>query len=43
VTVNPASVLTPGFLRGIFDRFEGNNDVDIDPQFPPPSAGEANP
>jgi hypothetical protein len=38
VAVNPASVLTPGFLRGIFNVFESNNDVDIELQLPPPSA-----
>jgi uncharacterized protein YhdP len=40
VTVNPASVLTPGVLRGLFDLFESSNEVDIDQQFPPPSAQE---
>jgi hypothetical protein len=34
VAVNPASVLTPGFLRGIFDLFESNNEVDIEQQLP---------
>jgi hypothetical protein len=37
IAVNPASVLTPGFLRGIFDLFESNNDVDIEQQLAPPS------
>ncbi|HEY7495407.1 MAG TPA: AsmA-like C-terminal region-containing protein, partial [Candidatus Tectomicrobia bacterium] len=37
VAVNPASVLTPGFLRGIFDLFESSNDVDIEQQLSPPS------
>jgi uncharacterized protein YhdP len=37
VAVNPASVLTPGFLRSIFNVFESNNDVDIELQLPPPS------
>ena len=37
VAVNPASALTPGFLRGIFDLFESNNDVDIEQQLSPPS------
>jgi uncharacterized protein YhdP len=37
VAVNPASVLTPGFLRGIFDLFESNNDVDIEQQLSPSS------
>jgi uncharacterized protein YhdP len=40
VAVNPASVLTPGVLRGLFDLFESSNDVDIDQQFPPPSLQE---
>jgi len=28
VRVNPASVVTPGFLRGFFDLFEGSGDTD---------------
>jgi hypothetical protein len=40
VAVNPASVLTPGFLRGIFDLFESSNDVDIEQQLSPPSPEE---
>ena len=40
VAVNPASVLTPGFLRSIFNVFESNNDVESELQLPPPS-GEA--
>jgi hypothetical protein len=40
VAVNPASVLTPGFLRGLFNVFESNDDVDIEMQLPPPSAEE---
>jgi uncharacterized protein YhdP len=44
VAVNPASVLTPGFLRGIFDLFEGsNNDVDIEQQLPAPPPQETSP
>jgi hypothetical protein len=43
VTVNPASVLTPGALRGIFELFESSSDVDIDQQFPPPSSEESSP
>jgi hypothetical protein len=43
VTVNPASVLTPGFLRGIFDLFENSNDVDIEQQLPPASPPGPNP
>jgi hypothetical protein len=37
VAVNPASVLTPGFLRGLFDLFESNNEVDIEQQLVPSS------
>jgi hypothetical protein len=43
VTVNPASMLTPGVLRGSFDLFESPNDVDIEQRFPPPSGGETSP
>ena len=43
VAVNPASVLTPGFLRGIFDLFESSNDVDIEQQLPEPSPQGASP
>jgi AsmA-like C-terminal region len=28
VSVNPASVVTPGFLRGFFDLFEGSDTTD---------------
>ena len=28
VSVNPASVATPGFLRGFFDLFEGSDTTD---------------
>ena len=40
VAVNPASVLTPGVLRGIFNVFESNNDVESELQLPPPSGEE---
>jgi hypothetical protein len=30
VRVNPASVVTPGFLRGFFDLFEGSDTTDND-------------
>jgi hypothetical protein len=43
VSVNPASVLTPGFLRGIFDLFESNSEVDIENQLPPSASQEATP
>jgi hypothetical protein len=44
VTVNPASMLTPGSLRRIFDLFESNNhEVNIEQRFPPPSGGDSSP
>jgi hypothetical protein len=32
VSVNPASVVTPGFLRGFFDLFEGSDKTDNEPR-----------
>jgi hypothetical protein len=32
VSVNPASVVTPGFLRGFFDLFKGSSGADSEPR-----------